>query len=80
MMETLQDYLLGYKFTVYMDNDPLPYVRMSKLEVAQIRGLSELALFDFHIKYRRGKSNKAVDTLSHHPYVQGEMDSGSNSE
>ena len=58
-----------------MDNNPLAYVRESKLVVLQIRWLSKLVLFDFYIKYRKAKSNKAADTLS-----PGEMDSGSDSE
>ena len=57
VMEKLRDYLLGSKFTVYTDNNPLAYVKESKLGVAQIRWLSKLALFDFDIKYRSGKSN-----------------------
>ena len=43
-------------------------------------GLSELVLFDFDIKYKTGKSNKAVDAFSHCPYVPGEMDSDPDSE
>ena len=35
--------------------------------MAQIQWLSELALFDFDIKYRTGKLNQAADTLSHCP-------------
>ena len=34
--EKFKDYLLGLKFTVYMDNNPLVYVKTSKLGVAQI--------------------------------------------
>ena len=34
---------------------------------SQIRWLSDLALFDFKIKYRVGKSNQAADALSHRP-------------
>ena len=63
--EKLRDYLLGSKFTIYADNNPLAYMKESKLGAAQIRWLSELALFDFDIKYRLGKSNQAADTLSH---------------
>ena len=78
--EKLWDYLLGSKFTMHMDNNPLAYVRESKLGVDQIRCISDLVLFDFDIEYRTGKLNKAVDTLSHHPYAPGEMDSDSESE
>ena len=55
--EKFKDYLLGSQFTVYTDNNPLAYVKGSKLGVAQIRWLSELALFDFDIKC----SNQAAD-------------------
>ena len=62
--EKFRDYLLGSKFTVYTDNNPLAYIQTSKLGASQIRWLSELALFDFNIIYRSGKSNQAADTLS----------------
>ena len=77
--EKLWDYLLGSKFMVYTDNNPLAYVRESKLGAAQSRWLSKLALFDFDIKYRTGMLNKA-DALSHHPYDSGEVDSNPESE
>ena len=49
--DKFKDYLLGSKFTVLMDNNPLCYVKTSKLGSSQIRWLSDLALFDFDIKY-----------------------------
>ena len=66
-MENLRNYLLGSTFTIYTDNNPLVYVKESRLDVAEIRWLSEPALFDFDIKYRSGKLNQAANTLSHHP-------------
>ena len=60
-----KDYLIGSRFTVLTDNNPLTYVRTSRLGAAQIHWLSDLALFDFEIKYRAGKSNQAADALSH---------------
>ena len=80
VMEKLRDYLLGSKFTTYTDNNPLAYVKESKLGVVQIRWLSELALFDFDIKYRSGKSNQAADTLSHHQKTEDENFSDSESD
>ena len=71
---------LGSKFMVYTNNNPLVYVGESKLGVAQIRWLSKLSLFDFDIKYRTGKSNKALDALSHYPYDSEEVDSNPVSE
>ena len=65
--EKFKDYLIGSRFTILTDNNPLTYVRMSRLGAAQIRWLSDLALFDFEIKYRAGKSNQAADALSRHP-------------
>ena len=62
--EKFKDYLLGSKFTVYTDNNPLVYVKTSKLGAAQICWLSELALYDFDIVYRTGKSNLVADALS----------------
>ena len=66
--EKFQDYLLGSWFQVYMDNNPLAYIQESKLGASQIRWLSELVLFDFTIKYRKGHSNRATDALSCHPF------------
>ena len=65
--EKFRDYLIGSKFTVLTDNNPLTYVRTSRLGASQIRWLSDLALFDFDIKYRAGKSNQAADALSRRP-------------
>ena len=65
--EKFRDYLLGSKFTVVTDNNPLAYVNKSKLGAAQICWMSDLALFDFDIKYRSGSENRVADALSHRP-------------
>ena len=62
--DKFRDYLIGSKFTVLTDNNPLTYVHTSHLGAAQIHWLSDLALFDFDLKYRAGKSNQAADALS----------------
>ena len=78
--EKLWDYLLGSKFMVYTDNNPLAYTRESKLGVVQIRWLNKLVLFDLYIKYITGRLNKVADALSHHPINSEEMDSNPESE
>ena len=74
--DKFRDYLIGSHFTVLTDNNPLTYVRTSRLGATQIRWLSDLALFDFEIKYRAGKTNQAADALSRRP---GNPDSSSES-
>ena len=72
--DKFKDYLLGSKFTVFTDNNPLCYIKSSKLGAAQICWLSELALYDFDIVYHFGKSNLVADTLSCHPEVEEETE------
>ena len=72
--DKFKDYLLGSKFMVFTDNNPLCYIKSSKLGAAQIRWLSELALYDFDIVYHFGKSNLVADTLSRHPEVEEETE------
>ena len=75
--EKFRDYLLGLKFTVYTDNNPLAYVQTSKLGASQICWLSKLALFDFNIIYRPGKTNQATDALSQCPEPNCKLESDS---
>ena len=70
--EKFKDYLLGSKFTIFTDNNPLVYVKTSKLGTAQIHWLSELALYNFDIIYQTGHSNLVANTLSRRPEVKGE--------
>ena len=70
--DKFKDYLLGSKFTVFTDNNPLCYIKTSKLGAAQICSLSELALYDFDIVYHSGKSNLVADALRRCPEVEEE--------
>ena len=67
MCEKFRDYLIGSKFTILTDNNPLTYICTSRLGASQIHWLSDLTLFDFDIKYRAGKSNQVADVLSWQP-------------
>ena len=70
--DKFKDYLLGSKFTVFTDNNPLCYIKSSKLRAAQICWLSELVLYDLDIVYHSGKSNSVMDALSRSPEVEEE--------
>ena len=64
-----RDYLYyAPSFTVYTDNNPLTYVlSTAKLNSTGHRWVSELAGFNFEIRYRPSKVNKDADTLSRLP-------------
>ena len=78
--KTFRDYLLGSKFTVYTDNNPLAYIQTSKLGASQIHWLSKLVLFDFNIIYRSGKTNQPADAFSWHPEPNCKLESDSDSD
>ena len=61
--EKFKDYLLGSKFTVYTDKNPIVHIQKSKLGAAQIHWLSELVLYDFDIVYRTECTNLVVDVV-----------------
>ena len=62
-----REYLLGVKFVVFTDNNPLSYLQTAKLGATEHRWASELAMFDFDIRYRPGTANRNVDALSRLP-------------
>lgn len=59
------DHFYGHKFSVLTDNNPLKYVMSTaKLDAKGQCWVSQLAMFDFSIEYRQGKSNSNADALS----------------
>lgn len=65
--EKFRGYLLGSKFTVLTDNNPLCHLSTARLGALEQRWMAQLAVFDFDVQYRPGRSNKAADALSRHP-------------
>ena len=67
--EKFADYLgHGATSTIYTDNNPLTYVMTSaKLNATGMRWVSDLASFNFVLKYRPGKENGDADGLSRNP-------------
>lgn len=66
--EKFRGYLLGASFVAYTDNNPLSYLKTAKLGAVEQRWVAQLALFNFEIKYRSGKSNVNADVLSRNPF------------
>ena len=67
--EKFRTYLLGLKFEVFTDNNPLKYLQTTaKLGALEQQWDAQLTLFDFTINYRSGKSNANTDALSHQPH------------
>ncbi|KAK3090574.1 hypothetical protein FSP39_012793 [Pinctada imbricata] len=63
--EKFRDLLIGAKFIVLTDNNPLSYIQSTaKLGATEAKWVAELAQFTFEIKYRSGKSNTNADSLS----------------
>ena len=68
MTEKFREYLIGQKCVVWTDNNPLSHLNSAKLGAVEQRWASELAAFDFSIRYRSGRSNANADSLSRqHP-------------
>ena len=70
--EKFRDYLLGSKFVVFTDNNHLSYIQTAKLGATEMRWVSQLAQFNFIVKFRSGKVNQNADALSRKPSVQTE--------
>ncbi|RXN13486.1 Transposon Ty3-I Gag-Pol poly [Labeo rohita] len=65
--EKFRSYLLGSKFTIITDNNPLCHLITTKLGANEQRWAAQLAVFDFDVKYRPGRCNTAADALSRRP-------------
>nr|KAG5696950.1 hypothetical protein BaRGS_015914 [Batillaria attramentaria] len=65
--EKFRHYLIGAKFSVITDNNPLTHFKTAKLGALEQRWAAQLAQFDFDVQYRPGKVNPA-DALSRLPY------------
>ena len=62
--DKFREYLLGNKFVVFTDNNPLSHLQTAKLGALEQRWVSELAQFDYEIVYRPGRLNAGADALS----------------
>lgn len=64
LTEKFKEYLLGRRYVFYTDNNPLSNLATAMLEATEQQWAAQLAIFDYEIRYRSGKSNKNADALS----------------
>ena len=63
--DKFHEYLYGFQFQVYTDNNPLTYVlTTAKLEATGHRWVAALSNYTFCIIYKPGKGHKDADALS----------------
>lgn len=74
VVEKFRSYLLGSKFTILTDNNPLCHLNTAKLGAIEQRWAAQLAVFDFKVQYRPGRCNTAADALSRRPGLDGEVE------
>lgn len=67
--EKFRGYLLGSKFVVLTNNNPLCHLKTAKLGAVEQRWVAQLSVFDFEVKYRPGSSNAAADALSRQKFA-----------
>lgn len=77
--EKFRGYLLGSKFVVLTDNNPLCHLKTAKLGAIEQRWVAQLSVFDFEVKYRPGCSNAAADALSRQEFA-GEPETDSDAD
>ena len=64
-LRTFRGFLFGVPFLLFTDHRPLVYMNNIAQRNSRIaRTMSELAEFDFEVRYRAGKDNQIADTLS----------------
>ena len=63
--EHFRDTLIGSRFVVCTDNNPLTHImNTKKLSALEQRWVNALSAFDFEIKFKSGATNIGADTLS----------------
>lgn len=64
MSEKFREYLLGHQCVVWTDNNPLSHLNTAKLGATEQRWVAELAVFNYTVRYRPGRTNHNADALS----------------
>ena len=64
-IQHFQTYLLGHRFKIHTDNNPLTYFLTSpNIDAKKQRWINKLAKYNLSLKYQKGKKNTVEDALS----------------
>jgi hypothetical protein len=73
--EKFKEYLHDSPFVVFTDNNPLSYfMTTAKLGATEQRWATQLAQYNFTIKYKPGRNNQNADSLSRRPQTDRDVD------
>ena len=64
VMEKFRSYLLGSQFEVLTDNNPLAHFKTSNLGALEQWWAAQLGQFDFTVRYKPGRTNRALQDAS----------------
>ena len=70
VVEKFREYLCWSHFLVYTDNNPLSFLKTSKLSAVETRWAAQLAQFSFDIVFKHGRLNRVADALSRMPLTE----------
>jgi transposase InsO family protein len=65
--EKFRDYLYGQRFIVYTDNRALAHLNSSRAAATELHWLTDLASFNFEVRFKPGFQNTVADALSRNP-------------
>lgn len=69
--EKFKDYLWGAAVEVFTDNNALVHLHTARLGAVEQRWVSQLANYNYTLRYRPGSANRNADILSRLPRDQG---------
>lgn len=62
-----EKFMMGAKVIIYTDNNPVAHLQTAHLGATEQRWVTQLAAFDYHVKFRSGRENANADALSRFP-------------
>ena len=73
VVERFRPYLSWSHFVLFTDNNPLAFLKSSKLSATEVRWVAQLAQFSFDVVFKHGRVNKVADSLSRLPVPESDV-------